>query len=347
MPNTSPDETPLGLALYNSMSLRYPSMCQEHQNSIRDLFLDRSATTDTAHPAIQQWLFTEDALFERVMLEPGHMALTVFAPLFIWALNQEWASGIKCSEALSKWTKPVEKQSESAQRLLTAVFCSGFVDTIAHIPAVYEKEVCGQALRVMDDTFPSFLTANQHDNDHAHRASLSVAIEQGHLLTLSEDLSPAPPSLNKRWQQRWIWTLKGLSPEQACGHLCALLDSNLPNPTKMLALASALGDHWCAPDVHRRLLPLLPCSEFERAQLLPWAYTHSGLFLNDSPLQLAARNEALLQTYCPKLHATLCSLVPPGDWPSPERMRSWIQTCAPVAQASLSLPSDLETSPSL
>ncbi len=297
MPNTAPSKTPLGLALYESMSLSYPSMCLEHQHSIRDLFLDSSATTDTVHPAIQQWLFNENDLFERVMLEPGHMVLTVFAPLFIWALNQEWSHEIQHFEALSKWTKPVDKQSESAQRLLTAVFCNSFVDAITKIPAVYEKEVCRNALRAMDDTFPSFLTATQHDNDHAHRASLSVAIQQGYLLALSEDLSQAPPSLNTRWQQRWTWTLKGLSPEQACGHLCALLDSNLPNTMKLLALASALGDHWCAPDVHRRLLPLLPCSEFERAQLLPWAYTHSGLFLNDSPLQLAARNEALLRLF--------------------------------------------------
>ena len=344
MPNTSPGKTPLGLALYESMSLRYPSMCLEHQHSIRDLFLDSSATTDTAHPAIQQWLFNENDLFERVMLEPGHMVLTVFAPLFIWALNQEWSHRIQHFEALSKWTKPVDKQSESAQRLLTAVFCSGFVDAIAKMPAVYEKEVSGHAFRVMDDTFPSFLTATQHDNDHAHRASLSVAIQQGHLLALSEDFSSAPPSLNTRWQQRWTWTLKGLSPEQACGHLCALLDSSLPNTTKMLALASALGDHWCAPDVQKRLLPLLPFGEFERAEQLPWAHRNSGLFPQDTPLDLAARNETLLQTYCPKLHATLCSLVPPTDWQSPERMRSWIQTCAPIAPASLSLPPDLEAS---
>lgn len=347
MTNSFHGEAPLGLALYESMQLGYSSMDRDQQN---DLWFVCTTQTSllTAHAAIQKWLRADEALLNRVMEQPGHMVTTVFAPILVWALNQEWAGLVSIHDALSNWQQRVQEQSEEAQRLLTASFCNLLVETLAHIPAKHMNNVCVQAFRMVEQVSPAFLSASSGDNANALAASLDLAIAQGHLAARSDEShGMAPLSLKATWQKRWSWIIKGLTPAQTSHHLCALLDSNLPSGMKTLGMSAALGNHWCAPDVQLRLRPLLPFDEFERAKQLPWAPKNSIFFPSDTPLELAARNEALLQTYCPKLHATLCSLVAPSDWLSPESMRSWIQTCAPASQASLPLPADLDASPSL
>lgn len=330
---TPPSQHPaLGIAVYDSMERCYPAMPLEHRAAIRSYFLDAQPTTRDVLPSIQAWLSDDETLANRVLAQPGHMVTTAFAPLLVWALSQEWGSTMDVRHTLGKWGDLVqEDHSDDARSASAAVFCTLFVQTMHRIPMQHREQTCGQALRIVDMVCPHYTMAGQEDAQSARDASTTVAIQQGYILNAALAASLRPENsayLTKCWRERWIWTLLLLDDEQAATTLCALLDSNMSPDVKRIALSTAVGGHWCHPDVHARLLPLLPTREFERALELPWA-GDSGANKGQSAGMLAHRNQNLMHLFCPQLHTQMSVVATQSDWATPETLRSLVQLCRP------------------
>lgn len=100
-----------------------------------------------------------------------------------------------------------------------------------------------------------------------------------------------------------------MTHEQQSGFMVFLLGSNLPTNIKIAACKkSSLS--WLDPNVHSRLLPLLPVHEHARYSMLPWTEPKSHLRSTD----VAHDNEAIATLYCPNMIPAFNLLLQPNDW---------------------------------
>lgn len=302
-------------------------LCEVHeQKRIRTLAQGHTALYH-AVPFLKELLGPDlaDRCIEQVnSAQSFHIAM---APsLLVWALNQPQDQEMYHDMVVARWVEHCLGSRSTGDTVVAAnLFMAQLLALVPHMPVQYLAPIAMHALDALYRSHTPWKTP-QHTALNAHYLELSHALTQVCPCHCGHGCVP----MGKLWQDKAILALSESSRDGNPQLAQWLAQSELPAQDKINVLQWSSPKIWADPCVAAVLLPILPKSEKERFCELPW---------QADPREDGAQiNQALLQTYCPQLHALVALVVQGEEWLDRERIAYWADRMDGVLQPTFELP---------